>query len=1464
MSQDSDFYTSTDSKTFGRVAEEFENNLLYPVNGSNDNDNLSKPDPIQDLNINNTGIDISKIRGRPTKDCISKLNANEFKDKPFIHDDFLKNQNNIFKFKHYEQCSSSFLSELYFTLKNESPFTKNNTHRSTGALKNKELIINGIHTHDKNIDGIFDLQKKYKKDNINKDTDDSNDPNEQLKSIEEVDFDKLKESLPNDNISHESLYKPTNIDKIIINNPKNDLPVLDNKNKIFRSDFKEFNDYLKELEKKSYKFNLENNNPDFLYPDLDDPNFSIKIAKKKEFYDNRYEDKLYDLREQSELLCDRDFELMPHQTFVKNFLSSNTPYNGLLLFHGVGTGKTCSAIGIAEETRNYFKYTNTNQHEIIIVASPNVQENFKLQLFDKSKLKFNNGSWTLNTCVGNSLLSEINPTNNKNITDKQIIKQIDNLIKSNYNFMGYIEFANFIKRLTFVDPDSGYSVKEIDNIEISRIQKYFNNRLIIIDEVHNIRTNNDNFQKKNTISLLMKIAKYADNMKLLLLSATPMYNSYKEIIWITNLLNLNDKRSIIKEYDVFDDDGNFKDAIDEDSESGKDILQRKLIGYISYLQGENPYSFPYRIYPDVFSPDNILDPANYPNMQLNNSKIDFSLDLPIYTVDFGNYQKNAYQIIIQNLKNYNDNDKLPNFENLESFGYTLLQKPLEALNIVYPKPDIESLFDSNLDTIEKTNIKSKLYDSDKNIDIVGKSGLRRIMNFDIDTSGYKPVKYNYQYKSDTLDKYGRIFSPQVLPNYSSKINTICNNIMNSEGIVLVYSLYIEGGVVPIALALEELGFTKFSTSKQNKPLFKDKPCEPIDALHLKPKKDLDNVNFNPAKYVLITGDSNFSHNNAEDIKKVVSNDNIDGSQIKVVIISKAASEGLDFKNIRQVHILEPWYNLNRIEQIIGRAVRNSSHCMLPFEERNVEIFMYSMNPIIIDQYKYEPADMYLYRLAERKAKQIGRVTRLLKTNAIDCNLNISQTNFSIEKFKEMSVNNIVNIKLSSGKNISFEVGNKPFTAICDYMDNCNIQCKNNDQISESDISSDNFNDFFALSNSDMIIKRIKHSFKERAFFKKNDLINEINKNKTYPIEQILFVLTLFIQNLYVVDNFNRKGHIINKGEFYIFQPIEFDDIDATAFERTNDIDFKHDRIKIELSDNKKFFANQINNNNLVSSSQVDYISIVKNIDSILNDIISNNIDTRKIKANSDWYTEIKSTQLKDYLFNKHSLPIEHFKKYIIFHFLDTSLLSIRLKLLNGLYFKTDNLSFIEEHIKTYFESKMIYKDSSNFAIILKTDFDDSYNFYTLNNNVFIIVDDEHITYSEFAFKKFSIKKSKLYNVIGFMHPFKNDNIVFKIKEFSSKYNNKGSYCKNAAKEDTIRKLNCIFNVSHCPDSLLNEPPHKFNYFYKKEELKNNLRVTGLCIIAEFLFRYFDETDFRNKRYFFSPEETAIINIPDFN
>ena len=151
--------------------------------------------------------------------------------------------------------------------------------------------------------------------------------------------------------------------------------------------------YLKFLKLKEKKERKNSTKQDFLYPDFNDPNFNVKIASKKEFYDTKYDKKIYNVKKRGNQLCgENEFELSPTQMFVRNFLSFQTPYNNLLLYHGLGTGKTCSAISVCEEMRKFMKEMDITKR-IIIVASPNVQENFKLQLFDERKLKQIDGLW---------------------------------------------------------------------------------------------------------------------------------------------------------------------------------------------------------------------------------------------------------------------------------------------------------------------------------------------------------------------------------------------------------------------------------------------------------------------------------------------------------------------------------------------------------------------------------------------------------------------------------------------------------------------------------------------------------------------------------------------------------------------------------------------------------------------------------------------------------------------------------------------------------------------------------------------------------------------------------------------------------------------------------------------------------------------------------------------------------------
>jgi hypothetical protein len=215
------------------------------------------------------------------------------------------------------------------------------------------------------------------------------------------------------------------------------------------------------LEQQQQPLEPKNQN-DFLYPDLNDKNFNLKISEKKEFYDTRNTEQVYknkELIERADKLCNAPYELQPHQYFVKNFMSFQTPYNSLLLYHGLGSGKTCSAIGVSEGMRDYLKQMGIMQ-EIILVSNINVKNNFKKELFDVSKLHRNeSGKWTIGGCTGNKFLKEINldlfteiDYESENIENEEklkikIKKQIDKIIKKSYSFFGYQKFSSIIRML---------------------------------------------------------------------------------------------------------------------------------------------------------------------------------------------------------------------------------------------------------------------------------------------------------------------------------------------------------------------------------------------------------------------------------------------------------------------------------------------------------------------------------------------------------------------------------------------------------------------------------------------------------------------------------------------------------------------------------------------------------------------------------------------------------------------------------------------------------------------------------------------------------------------------------------------------------------------------------------------------------------------------------------------------------
>lgn len=1166
---------------------------------------------------------------------------------------------------------------------------------------------------------------------------------------------------------------------------------------------------------------------DNLYPSLDDSEFNIKIALKKEFNETKYDGTIFsvdEIEEQAKKLCEADFELSPNQLFVRNFLSFQTPYNSLLLYHGLGSGKTCSAISVSEEMRDYLKQLGITQR-IIVVASPNVQENFKLQLFDDRKLKLIDGLWNLRACTGNKYLKEINPMNMRGLSKEKVIRQIKRIINNSYLFLGYTEFANYIQNISRVNVENP---KKKKNEVIRKLKKHFSNRLIVIDEVHNIRITGEK-QDKKIAQELLKLVSYVDNLRLLFLSATPMYNSYKEIIWLLNIMNKNDNRSTIELKDVFDSNGNLLIGPDG-TNIGEELIKRKSTGYVSFVRGENPYTFPYRIFPSLFSIQNTFKELSYPSKQLNGKEIVQPLEhLDVYVTNCGSFQQLGYNYIIDSIKEKANNKKegLPSFENLDTFGYTILQKPLQALNMLYPTKLLQD---------DKPKFDSKI--------LLGSEGLKRCMKWKETTN--PPTRNNFEYKNDD---FGKIFSPENIGKYSGKIKNIVDNIYNSDGIILIYSQFIDGGVIPMALALESIGFTRFGNKASN--LFKTSQHPTIDSKTYLPKDKMDNPEeFRPATYTLLTGEKALSPDKVYDLKNLTDEDNKNGEKIKVIIISMTGSEGLDFKNLRQVHIMEPWYNLSLVEQIIGRAVRNCSHKQLLFKERNVEIFLYGT---LLNNDDDEAVDLYIYRIAEMKAVQIGRVSRILKESSVDCLLNIDQTLFT-----EENMNTIVKQQLSNKMIIDYPIGDKAKTVSCDYMDTCDFKCKPFKQITEDEIKLDTYNEAFILINTDKIIQRIRNLFKQRFFYKKDTLISEINVERNYPLIQINVALTSLIndRNDYLIDKYDRIGRLINIEEYYLFQPIELTNENISVFDRRVPIDYKADMISLPINMNVEDVKINdkiidIPNDDIVVKESINVIEKIDVLDKIKENYNTGNSKIETVKRGEEnWYLYLASIHTKNILKDDIGIDDDMFSMFLLRHILEKLSFNETFEILNYIYFK-DKLDTIEMKIKNYYDDKLLVNKGIKGIILSKKNLKlnkNSQSLLVLGDKSWNEGKQEDYTDLAVAIKKLIIPLSDYNLYVGFMGPFKDEEInIFKVKNMNDK-RSKGARCDQSGKSDAVKLLNIIIGKDD-----------NGNVKYTPEYIKG-INKTEFCVLQEMYLRYFNETNKNNKRWFFSPEESIINDL----
>ena len=1091
-----------------------------------------------------------------------------------------------------------------------------------------------------------------------------------------------------------------------------------------------------------------------IYPHLDDPQFQKKITLKKEFR-YKYDGTIEPVKERSNTLCKKtsSFELSAHQEFVRKFISYQNPYNSLLLYHGLGSGKTCSAISITESLRQYSKYIPQFK-KILMVASPNVQENFKLQLFDPSKLSRVNGLWNLHGCVGNYLLKELNMDNIQSMKREDLIYRIKKIIKDHYSFIGYGSFANFIE-------------KQLSNRNVKRLQNMFRSRIIVIDEIHNIRItekSTDSIGKK-IASMMNKLVQYVKGIKFIFLTGTPMYNDPKEIIYLLNLMNLNDNRSTLQIKDVFTEAGDLK-------EGGAEKLQEKANGYVSYVRGENPYVFPYMITPSMYDDpqSSLLSPP--PTLQFNDKKIPPIQYLDLYRVQLSETQEQAY------LKNIEiiEEKKTEEFENIDSLGYNDLMKPIQNLLITYPHD-------------------GKYYTGDE--------GLQYVMQYR--ESLYPPSRNDFVYQDTPLKD---MFRYDQIGKYSSKIKVLMDHILQSKGVVLVYSQYINGGLVPIALALEELGFKRFG--EKSKTLFRGKK-EDANVYNLKNAKDYEGK-FKQAKYAIISGEKMLSPDNNEEIY-ALTHDNEEGQQVKVVLISQAGTEGIDLKYVRQVHVMEPWYNLNRIEQIIGRARRNCSHSELPLSERNFMLFLYTS---VLKDNDRESLDSLLYRMAEKKSIKIGKVSRILKSVSVDCLLNVEQQNFA--KMKET-----LPLVLSNGQKIIYDVKDKPFSSLCDYSEDCEYQCIN--QVLPTD-QEDLLTYSYKDTQNNKMEDKIKELFAKKHVYTKEELLQKVKGS----LEVVLRTMTDMIeQKIPVSDKYSKIGYLVQIADLYLFQPMELSDPRTMIYDRQRPIPLKPKSFVLETekvtekgsdkaSEKASDKASDKGKNPLHELEQLYTLAIEPVED-----------------PEEDWYALY--SKASDYMKRHDGFSEEQLDKYLILHLCEQLTLEKEVKILQWMYSRDPDYEWtdFEDKIKTYYDEQFVRREDSAAIGLLDKDGPRSVLVLYIKTDLSIrkATPTEKLLFKDI----YTLEKRPTHSTFGFMGYYTDHTYQFKIKETKNP-DTRGSYLLIKKKSDII--------------DFLNQVILRKDVFTKENTKTDRITRTELTILAELYMRHLDET--KKERYFLTKME----------
>ena len=875
------------------------------------------------------------------------------------------------------------------------------------------------------------------------------------------------------------------------------------------------------------------------------------------------------------------------------------------------THNTCSAIAIAENFKDQVKKYGTKIH--ILVGGPLIKENWRDELIK---------------CTGETYLKDIS-TNIGYYDEQEKFKQLKQAKLNTQQYYKIISYKSFYKKVL------GQKISNIKFDNLSNKKSYrkdtegnferdisidkidsLNNTLLIIDEAHNITDN----EYGNAVQ---KIIENSSNLKIILLTATPMINFADEIIQLINYIR--PPYDQIERDIVFTSDKshtmNFKP-------NGQKYLQNMCSGYISHFRGLNPLTFAEGVDMGVI-PDELLFTKLFRCKML-----DFQLNKYYNIV---NTQDDSLDRQSQAVSNFCfpglDNDKKEIVGYFGKDGLNTIRTQLKSSKTILQKLINEKFFDNKLDQNEI------IKDSTHNKSITG-----------------------LILKKDNIKHFSIKFY-----NALTNIENLVEN-KNGAGTAFIYFNLVKVGIDLFSEVLNINGYLEYNEDQNYN--INDNTIDAISGMTYKEFKESNkNKQFFPATYITMTGKNEDILDQLPEIKKKILDktfnnvSNKDGRYIKLVLGSKVMNEGITLENVKEVHIMDVYYNLSKVHQVIGRALRECKHYNITNDENpfpQVNIFRYVVS---LDNDELSTEEI-MYKKAEQKYILIKETERLLKEVAFDCPLNYHGNIFP-EEIKDYA--NCIEMDELSKMTPAERKTALICPARCDFK-KCTFKCFDDKlnlkyydstkgiykKITKDKLDYTTFTNILARNEINYAKDKIKELYKFKYVYTLDECLRQIKKSyigekkdlfEDFFVYKALDELIPISENDFnnfsdtIYDKFNIPGYIIYRNKFYIFQPFEenedvpmyyrsifqsnlFNDLSLYTYLKTTNvlklIYSKSNNTENEESTNIKSIKNIYNFNNVIEyydqKPEYDYIGIIDKASSRKRAIDENIPDIFKLRT----------------------------------------------------------------------------------------------------------------------------------------------------------------------------------------------------------------------------------------------------------